>query len=127
PARTGHGGGRVTRTGLAWPPVGPTRHRLVRRLQRTLVVPVPPSAQSPAGRCPDRPRRSPAPSDLVRSLSYRPHRPRPRRSRLDLLQVEVPDDTLARVASDHRPVLVDIAPPVPAAVSADGWPGCPER
>ena len=42
-----------------------------------------------------------------------------------VLHVEVPDDTLARVASDHRPVLVDIAPPVPAAVAADGWPGVP--
>ena len=28
-----------------------------------------------------------------------------------VLHVEVPDDTLARVASDHRPVVVDIAPP----------------
>ena len=33
--------------------------------------------------------------------------------------VEVPDDTLARVASDHRPVLVDIAPPVNTATTPD--------
>ena len=38
-----------------------------------------------------------------------------------VVHVEVPDDILARVASDHRPVLVDIAPPVPAATAADGW------
>ncbi len=30
-----------------------------------------------------------------------------------VLRVEVPDDTLARVASDHRPVVVDIVPRVP--------------
>jgi endonuclease/exonuclease/phosphatase family metal-dependent hydrolase len=36
-----------------------------------------------------------------------------------VFHVEVPDDTLARVASDHRPVLVDIAPPVAAPNS---WP-----
>ncbi len=83
PARTGHGGGRVARTGLARPPVGPARHRPLRRLQRTVMVPVAPSAQSATGRRPDRPRRSPAPSDLVRSLSDRPHRPHPRRSQLD--------------------------------------------
>lgn len=32
-----------------------------------------------------------------------------------VLHVEVPDHTLARVASDHRPVVVDLAPPVRAA------------
>lgn len=31
--------------------------------------------------------------------------------RWTVLHVEVPDDTLARVASDHRPLVVDIAPP----------------
>ena len=31
-----------------------------------------------------------------------------------VLHVEVPDDTLARVGSDHRPVVVDVAPPVRA-------------
>jgi endonuclease/exonuclease/phosphatase family metal-dependent hydrolase len=30
-----------------------------------------------------------------------------------VVHVEVPDDTLTRVASDHRPVLVDIVPPNP--------------
>jgi len=39
-----------------------------------------------------------------------------------VVHVEVPDDTLARVASDHRPVLVDIAPPVPAPTGPDDWP-----
>jgi hypothetical protein len=38
-----------------------------------------------------------------------------------VVHVEVPDDTQARVASDHRPVVVDIAPPEPAATAADGW------
>lgn len=32
-----------------------------------------------------------------------------------VLHVEVPDHTLARVASDHRPVVVDLAPPVRSA------------
>jgi len=38
-----------------------------------------------------------------------------------VVHVEVPDDTLTRVASDHRPVLVDIMPPTPAATATDGF------
>jgi len=35
-----------------------------------------------------------------------------------VFHVEVPDDTLARVASDHRPLLIDIAPPM---LTSDNW------
>ena len=36
-----------------------------------------------------------------------------------VVHVEVPDDTLARIASDHRPLFVDIKPPVNTATAAD--------
>ncbi len=43
-----------------------------------------------------------------------------------VLRVDVPGDTLARVASDHRPVVVDIAPPpAPAAHGVTGAIGVP--